>query len=90
MVKLIEHDTAEFEYYVNIKICCKHCNQELADFAYVTSVGKFWRLDSMNIDWDVRYKVMANKIFCECAEILGKVAQRGIYHLSKRSVKLIH
>lgn len=89
MVNLIENDTVEFRNLKLIRVCCGNCTQDLADFVYVKSLKNFWQiyLDSMN--WDAKFKVHNLNIFCECGEKIGIVYQQGLYHLFKKSIKLI-
>lgn len=90
MVNLIEYDVAECENVKYIRICCRNCGQELSDFVHVKSFENVWEIDSNDMNWDANFKVQSSYIFCECCEKIGKVLRIGVYHLFKKTIKLVY
>lgn len=90
MVRLIEYVTIEFQNLKCIRVCCVNCAQELADFSYVKSLKNIWEVESVDMDWEAKFKVHFRSIFCECSEKIGFVYQHGVYHLFKRSIRTVY
>lgn len=68
MVILVENDVVEFGNLKYIKVLCRNCNQELADFVHVKPLKNVWEIDINDMNWDAKFKVHSHHIFCECGE----------------------
>lgn len=90
MVQLKEKAVNEFLRYKHIRICCRHCSQEIADFVYVKSKCKFWEINYHDINWDTNYTVQSGHIICICAEKLGNADHNDKYQLNKENIKLTY
>lgn len=78
----------EYERIKKIKVHCKYCNRELAEFDNIKVTSKNWKLKEIDIDWDVEYTIKSKKVFWKCANIFATVVQYGIFHINKKVIKL--
>lgn len=90
MVQLKEGLVEEFETFKTITICCKFCEQNLADFQDVQSIKGYWKIDLMDLDYKAKFKIRNKYIICRCTETIGVSIGNSTYHLNKKFTKLIY
>lgn len=90
MVKLEKTFTIEVEKTRRIKVLCKNCGRELVDFSKVTKIGRIWKIDEVELDWDVDYTVKYWKVYCKCTQKIAEVPRLGVFYLTKKSLQLIY